>query len=113
MSETSAQLRSQISLGAGNISLDSDGNPIPAIGLTQARKHAKEKPRFIEFACSHIEVLRYVALVTMAIIPKSFWGSKTNLKLVLGCKFTLFMSESLLTHLQMSSNSSVARGMRL
>ncbi|KAF8952484.1 hypothetical protein BDZ97DRAFT_1681569 [Flammula alnicola] len=83
MSETSVQFRSQISLGTGNISLDSTGNPIPPIGLTQARRHAKAKPRFVEFACSHVEVYRYVALVTNAVIPKSFWGSRANLKLVL------------------------------
>lgn len=55
MSEGSIQLRSQVSLGA-NTSVDSSGNPIPPFGLTQAQKHARNKPRFIEFACSHVEV---------------------------------------------------------
>ena len=55
MSEHSIQLRSQVSLGA-NTSLDSSGHPIPPFGLTQAQKHARNKPRFIEFTCSHVEV---------------------------------------------------------
>ncbi|KAJ3515494.1 hypothetical protein NLJ89_g1720 [Agrocybe chaxingu] len=84
ISETSVQLRSQVSLGGLNTSLDSNGNSIKPLGLTQARKHAKQKPRFVEFSCSHVEVYRYVALVTNAVIPKTFWGSKQNLKLVLG-----------------------------
>ena len=56
MSEQSIQLRTQGSLGAANTSVDSSGNPIPLFGLTQAQKHARNKPRFIEFACSHVEV---------------------------------------------------------
>ena len=56
MSEHSIQLRSQVSLGASNASLDSSGNPIPPSSLTQAQKHARNKPRFIEFACSYVEV---------------------------------------------------------
>ena len=55
MSEDSIQLRSQVSLGA-NTSVDSSGNPIPPFGLTPAQKHARNKPRFVEFACSHVEV---------------------------------------------------------
>ena len=57
MSEDSIQLRSQVSLGA-NTSVDSSGNPIASFGLTQAQKHVRNKPRFIEFACSHVEVCR-------------------------------------------------------
>ena len=56
MSEHSIQLRSQASLGAGNTSVDSSGNPISPSSLTQAQKHAKYNPRFIEFACTHTEV---------------------------------------------------------
>lgn len=58
MSETSIQLQSQISLGAGNMSIDSAGIPIRAAGLTQAQTHARTKPRFFEFACSYVEVRR-------------------------------------------------------
>ena len=108
MSEDSIQLRSQVSLGA-NTSVDSSGNPIPPFGLTQAQKQVRNKPRFIEFACSHLEVrklwqlwrlifnldcqvLRYVVLVTNAVIPKSFWGTKSNFKLVLHSRAFLFYS---------------------
>lgn len=56
MSEHSIQLRSQASMGAANTSVDSSGNPISPFGLTQAQKHARYKPRFVEFACSYTEV---------------------------------------------------------
>lgn len=56
MSEQSSQLllRSQASLA--NVSVDSEGNSILPRGLTQAERHGKAKPRFVEFACSYIEV---------------------------------------------------------
>ena len=56
MSETSIQLRTQIPSASGNVSVDSNGNSIMALGNTQAQKYAKQKPRFVEFACSHQEV---------------------------------------------------------
>ncbi|PPQ76240.1 hypothetical protein CVT26_008148 [Gymnopilus dilepis] len=97
MSETSIQLRTQISPASGNVSVDSNGKSIMALGTTQAQKYAKQKPRFVEFACSHQEVFRYVVLVTNAVVPKSFWGSKANLKLVFRCK-----RQSLMTWLHCS-----------
>ncbi|KAF5327773.1 hypothetical protein D9619_004557 [Psilocybe cf. subviscida] len=83
MSEHSAQIRSQVSMGALNVSCDSSGGLIPPAGLTQAKKHAQAKPRFTEFACNHVEVYRYVVLITNALIPKSMWGSKANFKLMM------------------------------
>jgi len=56
MSETSVQLRSQTSISGANTSLDSNGNRIMPFGSTQAQKHAANKPRFAEFACSYVEV---------------------------------------------------------
>lgn len=102
MSETSVQVRSQLSIPGANTSLDSNGSRIIPIGSTQAQKHALNKPRFVEFACSYVEVeiffsqlrrwcfnsykvYRYVVLVTNAVIPKAFWGSNRNLKAVLQC----------------------------
>lgn len=82
MSERSIQLLSQAQ-GAGNISVDSSKGSIAPWGLSQAESHAKMKPRFVEFSCSYVEVYRYVALVTDAVIPKSFWGNCSNLDLVL------------------------------
>ncbi|KZP22725.1 hypothetical protein FIBSPDRAFT_910389 [Athelia psychrophila] len=51
--------------------------------ISQAVKPSKVKPRFAEFTCSHTEVYRYAVLVTDAVIPKAFWGSTRNTKLVL------------------------------
>ncbi len=56
MSENSVQLHSQLSLGGPNTSIDSNGNPTMPFGLTQARAYAKNKPRFVEFSCSYVEV---------------------------------------------------------
>ena len=129
MSEHSIQLRSQASLGA-NTSVDSSGNPILPSGLTQAQKHAINKPRFIEFTCSHVEVRkrwrhwrlmsntldgqvhRYVVLVTNAVVPKSLWGTKSNFKLVLQSKalFCLY-PESKVTDIQALSSLSVVDDM--
>ncbi|TFK18116.1 hypothetical protein FA15DRAFT_603863, partial [Coprinopsis marcescibilis] len=78
VSETSIQLETQPSLRLNDTSIDSLGRPIVPFGLTQAKEHAQIKPRFIEFVCSYTEVFRYVALVTKAVIPMSFWGNKAN-----------------------------------
>ncbi|KAF8206272.1 hypothetical protein K438DRAFT_1457948, partial [Mycena galopus ATCC 62051] len=75
--------RTQKSVVTNDISLDSEGNSVLPAGLTQAALHAKTKPRFVEYSCSHIEVYRYAVLVTKAVIPKVFWGSETNFKHVL------------------------------
>jgi telomerase reverse transcriptase len=74
-------------------------------GLSEAKRHAKIKPRFAEFVCEYHEVCRpyvlvegnessrqvyrYVALVTKSVIPNSFWGSKHNLRLILRCQLQL------------------------
>ncbi|KAG8899700.1 hypothetical protein FRB99_006494 [Tulasnella sp. 403] len=52
-------------------------------GASQAAEAVKSKPRFADYACSFSEVSRFIAGVTMAVIPHSFWGSKKNLKAVL------------------------------
>jgi telomerase reverse transcriptase len=56
MSEEQSQLHTQMSFGAFNISVDSSGNSIQPLGLTQAEANAKAKPRFAEFCCNNIEV---------------------------------------------------------
>ncbi|TFK40170.1 hypothetical protein BDQ12DRAFT_486484 [Crucibulum laeve] len=56
MSERSAQFQSQAPQGTEDMSIDTSGNTITPFGLTQAERHAKMKPRFVEFTCSHIEV---------------------------------------------------------
>ncbi|KAI0955894.1 hypothetical protein AcV7_006436 [Taiwanofungus camphoratus] len=83
MSEYSSQLRSQATMVDTSVSVDSSGRPIFPHGLSQAQKQLKNKPRFVEFACSYTEVYRYAALVTNAVIPRAFWGCEKNRKLVL------------------------------
>jgi hypothetical protein len=130
MSETSIQLRSQPTISGANTSLDSNGSRILPFGSTQAQKHAVNKPRFAEFACTYVEVelshlgrytdhlkpdqvYRYVVLVTNAVIPKAFWGSKRNLKFVLQCwRPICYVSQVELTRAQMLWNSSAADVMR-
>ncbi|KAG5635812.1 hypothetical protein H0H81_010060 [Sphagnurus paluster] len=63
-------------------SVDLSGKVISPTGVAQER-HGKLKPRFADFACPNVEVYRYVALVTKAVIPKAFWGSDANFKVVL------------------------------
>ncbi|KAJ7227316.1 hypothetical protein GGX14DRAFT_347333, partial [Mycena pura] len=69
-----------------DVSLDSEGNTILPAGLSQAALHARAKPRFVEYACSHFEIYRYAVLVSKAVIPPAFWGSEANFKLVLSRK---------------------------
>ncbi|KAJ3852039.1 hypothetical protein EV368DRAFT_41870 [Lentinula lateritia] len=80
MSENMSQLRSQTSLKLN--SFDSEGETISAFGLTQVQKAAKSKPRFVDFASDYSEVYKYVIWVTNAVIPKSFWGTRANFRLV-------------------------------
>ncbi|CAE6410670.1 unnamed protein product [Rhizoctonia solani] len=51
-------------------------------GASQAALEVKLKPRFVEFACSHHEVLRYIKTVVDEVIPHAFWGSSTNRKVI-------------------------------
>ncbi|KAF8656263.1 hypothetical protein AX16_002699 [Volvariella volvacea WC 439] len=76
MSEQSILLTQQPT-ASGNTTMVSDG---PSIHLENS---FRGKPRFIEFACSYNEVLRYVMVVTNAVIPKVFWGSKQNFKYIM------------------------------
>jgi len=55
MSEGSSQLFTQPFFPPDS-STYSDGNTIVGCGLTQAKKDAANKPRFVDFACSHSEV---------------------------------------------------------
>lgn len=83
LSEQSIQLATQASLRLDDISVDSAGSQVKPLGPTQLSKQAPSKPKFVEFECSHYEVFRYASLVTDAVIPKAFWGSKANYTLVL------------------------------
>ncbi|KAG8723153.1 hypothetical protein FRC09_004547 [Ceratobasidium sp. 395] len=51
-------------------------------GASEAALETKLKPRFVEFACSHHEVLRYVKTVVDEVIPHAFWGSVANRQVI-------------------------------
>jgi len=55
MSEGSSQLFTQPFFPSDS-SIYSDGDTIVGYGFTQAKKDAANKPRFVDFACSHSEV---------------------------------------------------------
>jgi len=55
MSEGSSQLFTQPLLPS-DTSTYSDGHTVIGCGLTQAKKDVVNKPRFVDFACSHSEV---------------------------------------------------------
>ncbi|KAF7974772.1 hypothetical protein HWV62_11243 [Athelia sp. TMB] len=78
MSERSIYFHTQAALPDLNISADTSAWP-----NTQTNKKSKIKPRFAEFTCSHTEVYRYAVLVTDAVIPKAFWGSTRNSRLMM------------------------------
>ncbi|KAJ8494766.1 hypothetical protein ONZ51_g2140 [Trametes cubensis] len=84
MSEMSIQLQTQASVTNHSISLDLSGRPIFVHDQSQARRQLKHKPRFAEFVCGVDEVFRYAVLVTRAVIPKVFWGSKRNFLVTMG-----------------------------
>ncbi|KAI0749801.1 hypothetical protein C8Q80DRAFT_1101837 [Daedaleopsis nitida] len=90
MSETSIQLQTQASMmDTSSVSLDSAGRPIIIYPPSQARRQAKYKPRFAEFACDTGEVFRFAVLVTKTVIPKAFWGNEKNLELVMQRPFLI------------------------
>ncbi|CAE7135197.1 unnamed protein product, partial [Rhizoctonia solani] len=51
-------------------------------GASEAALEVQLKPRFVEFACPHHEVLRYIKTVVDEVIPHAFWGSSTNRKVI-------------------------------
>ncbi|THV07327.1 hypothetical protein K435DRAFT_605904, partial [Dendrothele bispora CBS 962.96] len=79
MSENSQPLIIQTQPPFEEISLDSSGRSI-----FPSSSQIKSKPRFAEFCCPLNEVYRYVVIVVNAVIPKRFWGSEANFKLI--CK---------------------------
>ena len=55
MSEGSSQLLTQPAIPLHS-STYSDGRTVVGCGLTQERKEAANKPKFVDFACDHSEV---------------------------------------------------------
>ena len=68
MSEGSSQPFTQPGIPLDS-STYSDGQTITGYGLTQERKEAANKPKFVDFACSHSEVgIRCLKIFTTLII---------------------------------------------
>lgn len=88
MSEGSFQLLTQPFVSADSTTY-SDGQTIIGCGLTQEKKEAAKKPRFVDFACSHSEVHRYAVLVTEEVIPKALWGGRENFEIIKHCEYTV------------------------
>ncbi|GAA5865197.1 hypothetical protein JCM1840_003940 [Sporobolomyces johnsonii] len=86
----------------GNLSVDiSHASQIFPHGGTQAHEKAQAKPRLAEYACLSYEVERYVQAVVQDVIPRDFWGSTANFKLVqkhITAFLRLRRYESLSTH---------------
>ncbi len=83
-------------------------------GASQARRQVENKPRFADFACNHSEVsfvsrfrellrpnswmstqvYRFAATVVLTVVPRGFWGSKRNLKVILSRKVITYLDPS-------------------
>ena len=95
------QLATQAPLHPGSHSFDS----VSAHGLSSARAHAKFKPKFADFTCSHTEVRAtlisplphcvckaqdqytqvffFARLITKEVIPNALWGSDYNFNIIM------------------------------
>ncbi|KAF9778988.1 hypothetical protein BJ322DRAFT_467552 [Thelephora terrestris] len=85
MSEGSLQLVTQPNIPSDSTTY-SDGQTLVGCESTQEKKEAANKPRFVDFACSHSEVNRYAILVTEEVIPKVLWGGKENFEVIKRCR---------------------------
>ncbi|GAA5971226.1 hypothetical protein JCM11641_004195 [Rhodosporidiobolus odoratus] len=66
-----------------NVSVEiSHASQILPHGETQADQVVEKKPKLAEFACSFYEVEKYILDVVEQIIPRAFWGSVENSKLI-------------------------------
>ncbi|CEQ41347.1 SPOSA6832_03072 [Sporobolomyces salmonicolor] len=70
-------------LSRENLSVDiSHASQILPHGGTQAHEKVQAKPKLAGYACLSYEVERYVQAVVQEVIPRDFWGSAANFKLV-------------------------------
>ncbi|BGP32724.1 Telomerase reverse transcriptase [Rhodotorula toruloides] len=79
--ELLGEMRTQVSRGEVSVDISHTSLVVPH-GQTQANEQARSKPKLAEFAFSLHEVDRYVQEVVREVIPKAFWGSEQNFKLV-------------------------------
>ena len=84
-------------LSAGDISIDaSHGSLVVSQGASEAATKVRAKPRFIDFMCGSYEVECYVKAVVLDVIPRDFWGSEANSKLVLSRTYTNLRTQTAL-----------------
>ncbi|KPV77795.1 uncharacterized protein RHOBADRAFT_33988, partial [Rhodotorula graminis WP1] len=70
-------------ISRGDVSIDiSHASLVVPHGQTQAQEKAREKPKLAEFACSFHEVERFVQGAVGEVIPRAFWGSVENARLI-------------------------------
>ncbi|KAK4054671.1 Telomerase reverse transcriptase [Microbotryomycetes sp. JL221] len=80
--ELPSQLRTQVL--SEDISIEvSNASLIEPHGAQEAMAKVEAKPRFEDYVCSMHEVDRFVTTVVQEVIPKDFWGSKSNFEIVL------------------------------
>ncbi|BGP40727.1 Telomerase reverse transcriptase [Rhodotorula kratochvilovae] len=79
--ELAEQPRTQVSRGDVSIDISHASLVVPH-GQTQAQEKAREKPKLAEYACSFYEVERFVLDAVAEVIPRAFWGSDANCRVV-------------------------------
>lgn len=90
MSEDSIVIGSQLQPTATSYTTADRTNTSIHLNPTQSSSAVrKAKPRFAEFMCTHVEVYRYVVLVTKAVIPNRLWGSGHNFSVAMKGKSSL------------------------
>ncbi|GJN91088.1 hypothetical protein Rhopal_004105-T1 [Rhodotorula paludigena] len=79
--ELAAEPRTQVSRGDVSIDISHASLVVPH-GQTQAEERQQAKPKLAQFACSFYGVERFVESVTRDVIPRAFWGSDDNYKVI-------------------------------
>ncbi|GAA6017946.1 hypothetical protein JCM10207_002715 [Rhodosporidiobolus poonsookiae] len=70
-------------LSRSNVSIDvSNASLVLPHGQSQAEGYVQNKPKLAEYACPVHEVDAFVQRVVEQVIPRAFWGSTSNAKLV-------------------------------
>ncbi|BGP56240.1 hypothetical protein JCM8202_005757 [Rhodotorula sphaerocarpa] len=78
---SSAEPHTQVSRGEVSLDVSHNSLVLPH-GQTQALAQRTKKPKLSEYACEVHSVERYVLECVRDVIPRAFWGSEANRKLV-------------------------------
>ncbi|GAA5952834.1 hypothetical protein JCM3765_002979 [Sporobolomyces pararoseus] len=63
--------------------MDCELEPTPSLRPVKIKAGLEKKPKLAEFACTPYEVESYIQAVVRDVIPRAFWGSDRNAKLVM------------------------------